>query len=645
MALRPDQTPPPQTPKSPRPTGSWLRLALLAGLGLYVVILLSPVLGRLSGPARVDLRYSQLITQIEGGNVVDITIQGQSAQGDLKNSASNNGVTNTQFTATLPDNVGLPDSSFYAALKSNNVATTVKPDTGGLGSLLISFLPFIVLIAIWIWFMRRSGQAAQGIFSFGRSRARMQEPGTPKTTFHDVAGVEQAQFELQEMVDFLRDPQKFQKLGGRMPKGVLLIGPPGTGKTLLARAIAGEANVPFFTISGSDFVEMFVGVGASRVRDMFEQGKKNAPCIIFIDEIDAVGRHRGAGLGGGNDEREQTLNQLLVEMDGFDQREAVVVVAASNRADVLDPALLRPGRFDRRVVVDRPDRRGRAAILKVHTRSVPLASDVDLEIIARSTPGLVGADLANLVNEAALHASRTNKTNVSMEDFEESFDRVVLGSERKIYLSEAERRVIASHESGHALVAWYQPQSDPVHKITIVPRGMALGVTQSIPTDDRHNLSEEYLEARIAMALGGRAAEQLGLGSITTGAQNDLETATELARHMVVSWGMSEKMGLFSFDDSPQAVFLGRELAGSPHISQRTAAIIDEEVTRLLQEGYDAAETILTANRAKLDTLAAALMQEEVLDEDQIARLIGPRALEGGIATPKPWQAAVTDAA
>src|ERR1700694_4510705 len=644
MAMRPDQKPPLQTPKSPRQTGSWLRLALLAGLGLYFVILLSPVLSRLGGPAPVDLSYSQLIAELEGGNVVDITIQGQGAQGDLKNPASNNGVTNTQFTATLPDNVALPDSSFYAALKINNVATTVKPDTGGLGSLVLSFLPFIVLIAIWIWFMRRSGQAAQGIFSFGRSRARLQDPATPKTTFHDVAGVEQAQFELQEMVDFLRAPQKLQKLGGRMPKGVLLIGPPGTGKTLLARAIAGEAGVPFFSISASEFVEMFVGVGASRVRSLFEDAKKHSPSVIFVDELDAVGRQRGAGLGGGNDEREQTLNQLLVEMDGFDQREAVLVLAAPTRADVLDPALLRPGRFDRRVVVDRPDRRGRAAILKVHTRSVPLADDVDLEIIARSTPGLVGADPANLVNEAALHASRTSRTSVAMQDFEESFDRVVLGSERKIYLSEAERRVIAYHESGHALVAWYQPQSDPVHKITIVPRGMALGRPQSIPTDDRHNLSEEYLEARIAMALGGRAAEQLGLGSITTGAQNDLETATELARHMGVSWGMSKKMGLFSFDDSPQAVFLGRELAGSPHISQRTAAIIDEEVTRLLQEGYDAAETILTANRAKLDTLAAALMQEEVLDEDQIARLIGPRALEGGIASPKAWKAASNDA-
>src|SRR5713101_73046 len=643
--FRPDQTPPPKTPQTPRQPGSWLRLALLAGLSLYIVILLTPFLSRLGGPARADISYAELKTQIAAGNVQDLVIQGQDAQGDMKVAVSGtNGVSNTQFDTTVPSDVGLTDPTLITLLDNQKVQYSFKPDTGGIGSLLISFLPFLALIAIWIWFMRRSGQAAQGIFSFGRSRARLQEPGTPKTTFHDVAGVEQAQFELQEMVDFLRDPQKFQKLGGRMPKGVLLIGPPGTGKTLLARAIAGEAGVPFFSISASEFVEMFVGVGASRVRSLFEDAKKHSPSVIFVDELDAVGRQRGAGLGGGNDEREQTLNQLLVEMDGFDQREAVVVVAASNRADVLDPALLRPGRFDRRVVVDRPDRRGRAAILKVHTRSVPLAPDVDLDIIARSTPGLVGADLANLVNEAALHASRTSKTSVDMEDFEESFDRVVLGSERKIYLSEAERRVIAYHESGHALVAWYQPQSDPVHKITIVPRGMALGVTQSIPTDDRHNLSEEYLEARIAMALGGRAAEQLALGSITTGAQNDLETATELARHMVVSWGMSKKMGLFSFDDSPQAVFLGRELAGTPHISQRTAAIIDEEVTRLLNEGYQAAESILAANSAKLDTLATALLQEEVLDEDQIARLIGPRALEGGIASPRAWRAAVNDA-
>ena len=647
MALRPDQTNPPSpNAKPPKQPNNRLRLALLvAGLSVYIFFLASPLLGRLGGPPRVELPYSELQTQVQAGNVKDITIQGQDATGDFKSSESYNNVSGTQFHATIPDGVSQIDPAFWQSLKTANVTTTVKTDSGGLGNLLLSILPIAALIGLWVWFIRRSGQATQGIFSFGKSRARLQDPATPKTTFHDVAGVEQAQFELQEIVEFLRDPQKFQKLGGHMPKGVLLIGPPGTGKTLLARAVAGEAGVPFFSISASEFVEMFVGVGASRVRSLFEDAKKHSPAVIFVDELDAVGRQRGAGLGGGNDEREQTLNQLLVEMDGFDQREAVVVLAASNRADVLDPALLRPGRFDRRVVVDRPDRRGRAAILKVHTRGVPVDPDVDLDIIARSTPGLVGADLANLVNEAALHASRTNRTTVTMHDFEDSFDRVVLGSERKIYLSEAERRVIAYHESGHALVAWYQPQADPVHKITIVPRGMALGVTQSIPTDDRHNLSEEYLESRIAMALGGRAAEHIALGSITTGAQNDLETATELARRMVVSWGMSKKMGLFSFDDSQTAVFLGRELAGSPHVSQRTAAIIDEEVTRLLNEGYQTAESILTTNRARLDALAEALLKEEVLDEDQIARVIGPRALEGGAAAaPHAWRRTITDA-
>ncbi|HSO93342.1 MAG TPA: ATP-dependent zinc metalloprotease FtsH, partial [Candidatus Dormibacteraeota bacterium] len=511
MALRPDQTNPPNpNQKAPKAPNNRLRLALLvAGLSLYILFLASPLLGHLGGPARVEIPYSELQTQVEQGNVKDINIQGQDANGDFKSSQSFNSVSGTTFHATIPDGVSQIDPAFWTSLHTNKVQTTVKTDSGGLTNLLFTFLQILVLVGLWAWFIRRSGQATQGIFSFGKSRARLQDPATPKTTFHDVAGVEQAQFELQEIVEFLRDPQKFQKLGGHMPKGVLLIGPPGTGKTLLARAVAGEAGVPFFSISASEFVEMFVGVGASRVRSLFEDAKKHSPAVIFVDELDAVGRQRGAGLGGGNDEREQTLNQLLVEMDGFDQREAVVVLAASNRADVLDPALLRPGRFDRRVVIDRPDRRGRAAILKVHTRSVPLDADVDLDIIARSTPGLVGADLANLVNEAALHASRTNGTTVTMHDFEDSFDRVVLGSERKIYLSEAERRVIAYHESGHALVAWYQPQSDPVHKITIVPRGMALGVTQSIPTDDRHNLSEEYLEGRIAMALGGRAAEQI----------------------------------------------------------------------------------------------------------------------------------------
>src|SRR5438105_3159599 len=630
--FRPDQQPPTPNPKNPRQPGSWIRMALLAGLGLYIVVLLVPFIGRVGGAGRADITYSQLKTEINKGDIAGLlTLQGQDAQGSLNHTITGlNGVTSADFDAPMPPDVGLIDPTLITALDSQHVNYQFKPDTGGLANLLLSSLPFVALLALMFWLMRRSGQAAQGIFSFGRSRARLQQAGAPKTTFHDVAGVDQAQFELQEMVDFLRDPQKFQKLGGRMPKGVLLIGPPGTGKTLLARAIAGEAGVPFFSISASEFVEMFVGVGASRVRSLFEEAKKHSPAVVFVDELDAVGRQRGAGLGGGHDEREQTLNQLLVEMDGFDQREAVVVLAASNRADVLDPALLRPGRFDRRVVVDRPDRRGRLAIIKIHTRGVPLDPDCDLDVIARSTPGLVGADLANLVNEAALHASRTNGTTVTMHDFEESFDRVVLGAERKIMLSEAERRVISFHECGHALVAWYQPQSDPVHKITIVPRGQALGVTQSIPTDDRHNLSEDYLKSRIAMALGGRAAEQLALGGITTGAQNDLETATALARRMVISWGMSPKLGLFSFDDSPDAVFLGRELTGNPHISQRTAGIIDEEVTRLLDDGYQTAERILTANRAKLELLAEALLREEVLEEEQIARIVGPRALEGG---------------
>src|SRR6267143_1355606 len=537
--LRPGNEPNlPQRPEAPKPSNSRLRLALLIGAQvLFVALFLVPLLRNLGGQPALDGPYSFFKTQLADGNVDSITLQGHDVTGQFKIAESyGSQASNKQFATRVPD---IGDLQLQHLLTDPPATENVKPASSGLLSgILLNVLPLVAFAAIWLWILRRSGRATQGIFDFGRSRARLQLPTAPKTTFNDVAGVEQAVFELQEIVEFLRDPSKFQRLGGRMPKGVLLIGPPGTGKTLLARAVAGEAGVPFFSISASEFVEMFVGVGASRVRSLFEEAKKHSPSVMFVDELDAVGRQRGAGLGGGHDEREQTLNQLLVEMDGFDQREAVVVLAASNRADVLDPALLRPGRFDRRVVVERPDRRGRAAILKVHTRSVPLASDVDLEIIARSTPGLVGADLANLVNEAALHASRTNRTTVAMEDFEESFDRVVLGSERKIYLSESERRVIAYHESGHALVAWYQPQSDPVHKITIVPRGMALGVTQSIPTDDRHNLSQEYLEARIAMALGGRAAEQLGLGSITTGAQNDLETATELARHMVVSWGM-----------------------------------------------------------------------------------------------------------
>src|SRR2546428_154703 len=643
--LRPGNEPNlPQRPEAPKPSNSRLRLALLIGAQvLFVAIFLVPLLRNLSGQPALDVPYSFFKAQLADGNVDSITLQGHDVTGEFRIAESyGSQPSNKQFATRVPD---IGDAQLQQQITDQHVTENVKAASSGLLSgILLNVLPLVAFAAVWLWILRRSGRATQGIFDFGRSRARLQLPTAPKTTFNDVAGVEQAVFELQEIVEFLRDPNKFQRLGGRMPKGVLLIGPPGTGKTLLARAVAGEAGVPFFSISASEFVEMFVGVGASRVRSLFEEAKKHSPSVMFVDELDAVGRQRGAGLGGGHDEREQTLNQLLVEMDGFDQREAVVVLAASNRADVLDPALLRPGRFDRRVVGERPDRRGPLGILKVHTRNVPLAADVDLDVLARSTPGLVGADLANLVNEAALHAARTNRSSVVMDDFEQAFDRVILGAERKIVLSESERRAIAYHEAGHALAAWYQPQSDPVHKITIVPRGQALGVTQSMPTDDRHNLSAEYLEARIAMALGGRAAEELGLGSITTGAQNDLETATELARRMAVSWGMSPRMGPFSYDDSPHTVFLGRELAGSPHISQRTAAIIDEEVTRLLSDGYQTAEDILTANRAKLDTLAAALLQAEVLDQDQIARLIGPRALEGGIASPKAWRAAASDA-
>ena len=636
--LRPGNEPNlPQRPEAPKPSNSRLRLVLLIGAQiLFLAIVLFPLMRGLSSPSRLDISYSDFKSQVAGGNVKDVTFQGKDVQGDFAAPVK----TQTKFGTRIPD---YTDPELATLLNENHVTVTAEAANSGLlGSILLNVLPLAAFVAIWLWILRRSGRATQGIFDFGRSRARLQSPTAPKTTFNDVAGVEQAVFELQEIVEFLRDPNKFQRLGGRMPKGVLLIGPPGTGKTLLARAVAGEAGVPFFSISASEFVEMFVGVGASRVRNLFEEAKKHSPAVVFVDELDAVGRQRGAGLGGGHDEREQTLNQLLVEMDGFDQREAVVVLAASNRADVLDPALLRPGRFDRRVVVDRPDRRGRLGILKVHTRNVPLAADVDLDVLARSTPGLVGADLSNLVNEATLHAARTNRSAVIMDDFEQAFDRVVLGAERKIVLSETERRVIAYHEAGHALVAWYQPNADPVHKITIVPRGQALGVTQSIPTDDRHNLSEEYLEARIAMALGGRAAEQLALGSITTGAQNDLETATELARRMVISWGMSPKLGLFSYDDSPQAVFLGRELAGNPHISQRTAAIVDEEVTRILNQGFQTAQGVLEANRARLEVLAETLLRDEVLDEDQIARLIGPRAIEGGAAAPpRPFRRAV----
>ena len=494
--------------------------------------------------------------------------------------------------------------------------------------MLITWAPLLFIIAIWIFMLRQMQSGGNKALSFGKSRAKLLNNQQKRVTFKDVAGVEEAKEELQEIIEFLKEPQKFQKLGGRIPKGVLMMGPPGTGKTLLARAIAGEANVPFFSISGSDFVEMFVGVGASRVRDLFEQGKKNAPCIIFIDEIDAVGRHRGAGLGGGHDEREQTLNQLLVEMDGFESNDGVILIASTNRPDVLDPALLRPGRFDRRVVVSRPDVRGREGILKVHTRKIPLGEDVDISVIARGTPGFTGADLANLVNEAALNAARYNKKLVAMGDFELAKDKVLMGAERKsMVISNEEKRVTAYHEAGHTLVGLKVPNADPVHKVTIIPRGMALGVTQQLPEGDRHNYSQEYLLGQIAILMGGRIAEDTFLGSITTGASNDIERATELARAMVCEYGMSE-MGPLTFGKKEEQIFLGREIAQHRDFSEDTAIKIDEQVKKIVTAQYERAKSIIEENRDTMIRLAECLLERESLDGVEIRRIVAGLALD-----------------
>ncbi len=496
---------------------------------------------------------------------------------------------------------------------------------------LLSFLPWVLIIAVWIIIMRRmQGQSggSRGIFSFGKSRAKLITQSGQKVTFRDVAGADEAKGELQEIIEFLKEPTKFQKLGGKIPRGVLLLGPPGTGKTLLARAVAGEAGVPFFSISGADFVEMFVGVGASRVRDLFDQGKKNAPCIIFIDEIDAVGRHRGAGLGGGHDEREQTLNQLLVEMDGFEQNSGVIIIAATNRPDVLDPALLRPGRFDRQVVVDRPDVKGREGILKVHTRLIPLDTKVDLEVLAKGTPGLAGADLANLVNEAALLAARKNKKTVEMIDFEEAKDKVMMGMERKsLIISEEEKKTTAYHEIGHVLVARMLPEADPVHKVTIIPRGRALGVTSYLPIDEKHTYSLEYLEAIITYALGGRAAEKIVFNRYTTGAGNDIEKATGIARKMVCEWGMSEKLGPLSYGAKEEEIFLGREIQKHRDYSERTAIEIDDEIRGIVNSAMKSAEQILTDNIDLLHRLSLELLEREILDSEEIEKIIKGESL------------------
>jgi cell division protease FtsH len=525
------------------------------------------------------------------------------------------------------------DSGFNLAKELQQNGVQVKLEKSSNSSLmyvfLSSWLPFILLIGFWIFLMRQMQSGGNKALSFGKSRARLLSSQQKKVTFKDVAGVEEAKEELTEIIEFLKEPQKFQKLGGRIPKGVLLMGPPGTGKTLLARAIAGEANVPFFSISGSDFVEMFVGVGASRVRDLFEQGKKNAPCIIFIDEIDAVGRHRGAGLGGGHDEREQTLNQLLVEMDGFESNDGVILIAASNRPDVLDPALLRPGRFDRQVVVPLHDIRGREGILKVHTRKIPLGDDVDVSVTARGTPGFSGAALANLVNEAALNAARYNRKFVTMSDFEGAKDKVLMGKERKsMVITESDKKVTAYHEAGHTLVAFSIPGSDPLHKVTIIPRGMALGLTQQLPETDKHNYTKEFVEGQITILMGGRCAEKIFLNTETTGAANDIEVATERARKMVTEWGMSPSMGPLTFGKKEEQIFLGREIAQHRDYSEETAIRIDQEVKRIVEEGYSRAWSILESNREALIRLAEALLEYETLDSWEIEAIIKGQPIE-----------------
>ncbi|NIL99432.1 MAG: ATP-dependent zinc metalloprotease FtsH [Acidobacteria bacterium] len=569
------------------------------------------------------LTQSDFYARVASGKILEVTVTGDEVGYEIRGlrrpDNPGSGAANVPFTTYI-----VQDADLIADLQAQGIKVTAEPprNTSFLTTLLM-WSPMLLFLGVWIFFMRQMQSGGNRALSFGKSRAKLTSSQGRKVTFKDVAGVEEAKEELQEIIEFLKEPQKFQKLGGKIPKGVLLMGPPGTGKTLLARAIAGEANVPFFSISGSDFVEMFVGVGASRVRDLFEQGKKNAPCIIFIDEIDAVGRHRGAGLGGGHDEREQTLNQLLVEMDGFETNEGVILIAATNRPDVLDPALLRPGRFDRQVVVGRPDVRGREQILKVHMRKITVDKKVDASVIARSTPGFSGADLANLVNEAALHAARRGRKSVVQIDFEVAKDKVLMGPERKsMIISDDEKRATAYHEAGHALVALKVPNADPVHKVTIIPRGRALGVTQTLPIDDRHTHSMEYIESTIAMLMGGRVAEELTLNRLTTGASNDFDRATDMARKMVTEWGMSEKLGPLTFGKQEEQIFLGREISQHRDYSESTAVLIDEEVKRIVMRGYETAKQILTDNREALHAIAEALLERETIEASDIELIL-----------------------
>jgi len=622
----PDENRPP-TPSSPGPPGGprrnlpgasrsfrALSIWLLVALALFLIA--QQIFNAQS--SGTEIPYSQFWRAIEERRVKDVTVIRREVQGNYKEAEPGEW---KRFHTFLPSE---DDPELLKLLRERGVEVTSKPDPTPWFGVLISWLPFLLLIGLWFFMIRQMQAGGSAALKFGRSRAKLLHESRVRVTFDNVAGADEAKQELQEIIEFLREPKKFLRLGGRIPKGVLLIGPPGTGKTLLARAVAGEANVPFFSISGSDFVEMFVGVGAARVRDLFEQGKRHAPCIIFVDELDAVGRHRGAGLGGGHDEREQTLNQLLVEMDGFDANEGVILLAATNRPDVLDPALLRPGRFDRTVVVDRPDIRGREGILRVHCARKPLAEEVDLHVLARGTPGLSGADLENLVNEAALLAARRDQEVITMSDFEEAKDKVMMGTERRsLIIPPEEKKITAYHEAGHALVAWFSPDADPLHKITIIPRGQALGLTHWLPVDDRHMHSKDYLEQVMAASMGGRAAEDLVFGRYTTGAASDITSVTNLARRMVCQWGMSERLGPIQFGSRDELIFLGKEISQQKDYSELTSQVIDEEVHRLVSDAYQRARKILEQKLDKLHALAKALLEREILDGHEVGEILG----------------------
>ncbi len=630
----PEKIPKGNGPNKPDDNFDWSKvIRLVFGWGAVIVAaVIIMQLFKTNSTSYTDVSYGEYVKLINNDQILkakiiksDVNDYYFKAQLKSEDTLSINGQTKyvKNISVYLPEPL-IKDQETLWSSKGNNYS--FDKDSSEWMNILLSFLPWIAIIAVWLIIMRRMQGGAggtRGIFSFGKSKAKLITQANQKITFRDVAGADEAKLELHEIIEFLKEPSKFQKLGGKIPRGVLLLGPPGTGKTLLARAVAGEAGVPFFSISGADFVEMFVGVGASRVRDLFDQGKKNAPCIIFIDEIDAVGRHRGAGLGGGHDEREQTLNQLLVEMDGFEQNSGVIIIAATNRPDVLDPALLRPGRFDRQVVVDRPDVKGREGIFKVHARNIPLDPDVNLEVLAKGTPGLAGADIANLVNEAALLAARKNKKKVEMEDFEEAKDKVMMGMERKsMIISEEEKKTTAYHEIGHVLVARMLPEADPVHKVTIIPRGRALGVTSYLPIDEKHTYSKEYLESVITYALGGRAAEKLIFNHYTTGAGNDIEKATSIARKMVCEWGMSDKLGPLSYGAKEEEIFLGREIQRHKDYSEKTAIEIDDEVRTIVTAAMKGAEKILSDNIEILHKLSTVLLEREILDGDEIDKLI-----------------------